>query len=292
MHHFLRGTPLEQLSWLRERGYPDATLLALHNACAQACFFCAGPGTSGVPDAERTPAAAAHAQLRARPEGVTTLLVGGNEPTLHPDFDALLAGVAAAGFRRVELMTNGARLSDNAAGWARWGLAEVVVPLYSADAAVHDAVVGARSWGVVTAGLDAAKAAGISVRVHTLLLRQNLDGIEALARLVRERWGSRLGVALLRDKGSFGFTASAPPFRDLVSALVGIPPALRPVGIGTPACLPTAPEPAALVAELYFRTQARRRGRGCASCTEAACTGLVSGYEDAGIARSGGVAHA
>jgi pyruvate-formate lyase-activating enzyme len=292
VHHFLRGTPLEQLSWLRERGYPDATLLALHNACAQACFFCAGPGTTGVPDAERTPVAAALAQLRARPQGVTTLLVGGNEPTLHPDFDRLLAEVPAAGFRRVELMTNGARLAGHSEGWARLGLAEVVVPLYSAEAGVHDAVVGAPSWGVVTAGLDAARAAGVSVRVHTLLLRQNLDGLEALARLVRERWGSRLGVALLRDKGSFGFVASAPALPDLVSTLARIPPALRPVGIGTPACIPTAPEPPALVAELYFRTQARRRGTGCARCADAACTGLVSGYEDAGIARSGGVDHA
>ena len=286
VHTFLRGAPDVQLAWLRERGYPDATLLALHNACAQACFFCAGPGTTGVPDSERTPLAAARSQLRGRPEGVTRLLMGGNEPTLHPEFDTLLAEAGPAGFSRVELMTNGARLREAATRWARLGVAEVVVPLYSADAVTHDAIVGTRAWHEVADGLDASRAAGISARVHTLLLRENLAGLAALADLVRARWGSRLGVALLRDKGSFGHGRSAPPFGELVAALAGIPEPSRPVGIGTPDCLPTHQEEPALVAELYFRTQARRRGRGCVGCSSATCAGLVSGYEHDGVALS------
>ncbi len=273
-----------QRGWLLARGFPPATLLALHNACAQACFFCAGPGTTGVPDHARSTVEAGLAQLRARPDGVTRLLVGGNEPTLHPGFPSLLAAAREAGFERVDLMTNGEGLARHAEEWARLGVAEVVVPLYSAEAAVHDAIVGVQAWGEVVAGLDAAAAAGISVRVHTLLLVENLDGIGALASWVRSRWGSRLGVALLRNKGSFDFGRSAPSFTAMITALRAIPVPDRPLGIGTPACLPTHRDKPALVAELYFLTQQRRRGRGCVGCAAADCAGPVSGYEDAGVA--------
>jgi pyruvate-formate lyase-activating enzyme len=285
VHLFLRGNPAEQLAWLRARGYPDATLLALHNACAQRCFFCAGPGTTGVPPSEWSPETSALAQLAARPAGVRHLMVGGNEPTLHPAFEALLAAARAGGFRRVDLMTNGAGLAARAGAWAAAGVTEVVVPLYSAEADTHDAIVGARAWQGVVEGLDAAHAAGIAVRVHTLLLRENLPGLAALAALVRRRWGHRLGVAMLREKGSFDFVGSAPSFPALVRAVGDVPAVDRPVGIGTPDCLPTVREAPALVAELYFRTQARSRGRGCAPCGEAGCRGLVAGYTDAGVAQ-------
>ncbi len=279
IYPFLGGDPATQARWLAARGYPPATLLALHNACALRCFFCAGPGTIEVPAAEVTSAARADAQLAARPAGVHRLLVGGNEPTLHREFERLLAAARSAGFLRVDLMTNGAALATRAADWARHGVAEVVVPLYGADAHTHDGVVGSAAFAAVVRGLDAAHHAGIAVRVHTLLLRRTLGQLGALADLVQRRWGTRLGVALLRDKGRFDFAAEAPRFAAAAAAVAAVPLHCRPLGIGVPRCLPTVDEPPPLVAELYFRSQARVFGPGCDACPAArACGGVVAAY--------------
>lgn len=279
IHAFLRGNPAEQLAWLQARGLPPATLLALHNACAQRCFFCAAPGTVSVPDGERTTRNTAFAQLNARPSGVTRLLIGGNEPTLHPDFSDLLHAARPAGFSSIELMTNGADLGVHAEVWALAGVAEVIVPLYAASAPLHDEVCGAICFQRVVAGLDAAFAAGIRVSVHTLLLRRTLTELPVLATLVTERWGTRLGVALLRDKGSFNFATEAPTFSDAAAAVAAVPASIRPFGIGTPRCLDTVAAEAPLVAELYFRSQVRSYGPGCEGCgLREGCGGVVEAY--------------
>ncbi|GDX79180.1 hypothetical protein LBMAG42_09910 [Deltaproteobacteria bacterium] len=279
IHAFLRGNPSEQLAWLRARGLPAATLLALHNPCAQRCFFCAGPGTVSVPEAERTSRNAAFAQLQARPPGVTRLMIGGNEPTLHPDFAVLLQAARPAGFTTLELMTNGADLGVHAATWAGLGVTEVIVPLYAASAPLHDGVCGAVCFDRVVSGLDAAFAAGIRVSIHTLLLRRTLGELPALAAFVHQRWGTRLGVALLRDKGSFDFAGEAPAFADARQAVNAVPEPLRPFGIGTPRCLDAAVVEAPLVAELYFRSQVRSYGPGCFGCRlREGCGGVVDAY--------------
>ena len=279
LHAFLRGDPGVQLAWLQARGLPAAALLALHNACAQRCFFCAGPGTVSVPEAERTPRSAALAHLQARPAGVRRLMIGGNEPTLHPDFSGLLLAVRPAGFESIELMTNGAGLADHADAWAGAGVTEVIVPLYAASAPLHDDVCGTPCFEQVVMGLDAAVNAGIRVVVHTLLLRRTLAELPSLAAMVSRRYGTRLGVALLRDKGIFDFAAEAPAFAAAAAAVGSVPEAVRPLGIGTPLCLPTHREPAALVAELYFRSQARGFGSGCEACPlRGGCGGVVTAY--------------
>lgn len=281
IYAFLGGTPAEQLAWLTSRGLPPATLLALHNSCAQRCFFCVAPGTVAVPAEEVTSRVRASSQLAARPPGVERLLIGGNEPTLHPDFPALLAAARPAGFRTIELMTNGYNLTTHAGEYAAAGVSEVVVPLYAAESALHDEVCGAVVYAAVVAGLDAAAAAGITVRVHTLLLRRNLAALAGLAEMVATRWSSRLGVALLRDKGSFDFAGEAPAFDAAAATIAAISPVFRPFGIGTPRCLPTAEEDPPLVAELYFRSQARAKGAACVGCVVSdGCGGPVLAYRE------------
>ena len=276
---FLRGAPDEQLRWLTTRGLPPATLLAVHNACAQRCFFCAGPGTVTVPEAERTRLDTALAHLAARPPGVDRLLIGGNEPTLHPAFDTLLPAALPAGFRTIELMTNGARLAADAPRWRAAGVTEVVVPLYGATAPLHDGVVGVAAFDTVVAGLNAAFAAGIRVSVHTLLLRRTLAGLGELSAFVRARWGTRLGAALVREKPVFEFGTEAPAFETISATLLAIPAEHRPLGLATPRCLPLVDEPPPLVAELYFRSQRRVFSAPCGPCAaRSCCGGLVAAY--------------
>jgi pyruvate-formate lyase-activating enzyme len=299
LHALLRADPAGQAAWLAERGLPPAVLLPLVNACAQRCFFCAGPGTTDLPDAARTPEAVALAHLAARPPGVVRLLVGGNEPTLHPAFARVLGEARAAGYTRVDLMTNGATLRGNAAAWAAAGLAEVVVPLYAVDAATHDAICGVRCHDTVLAGLDEAVAAGVRVRPHTLLLRSTLAELPALARAVRLRFGERLAVGLLRAKPGFDWNAAAPSFGEIRAALARVPPEDHPLLLVAPPCLgwgagregvvpgpervPAVAEEAALLATLYFSSQARGFLAACAGCgARAACPGVVTAYHPSG----------
>ncbi|MDP2314668.1 MAG: radical SAM protein [Pseudomonadota bacterium] len=295
LHTFLGAGPVVQAAWLAARDLPPATLLPLLNACAQRCFFCAGPGTTDLPDAARTPDGAIRAHLAARPPGVDRLLVGGNEPTLHPAFEAVLGSARALGYPRVDLMTNGATLRGNAARWAAAGLREVVVPLYALDAATHDAICGVPCHDAVVAGLDEAHAAGIRVRLHTLLLRRTLADLPALATWVHARYGERLAVGLLREKPVFDWATAAPTLGAIRAALAAVPAADRPLLLQAPRCLEwsadhdgiaptdTRRDPdviaPALLATLYFSSQARSFPTACAGCVERdRCPGVVTAY--------------
>jgi pyruvate-formate lyase-activating enzyme len=288
VHTFLRADPAAQVAWLRARGLPDAVLLPMLNACAQRCVFCAGPGTSDLPASANSPAEAARRHLQARPHDVTRLLIGGNEPTLHPAFEEMLLAARVAGYTRIDLLTNGVTLTTNAAAWAALGLHEVVVPLYADDATTHDAIAGVTCFVRVLEGLDAAVAAGVRVRVHTLALRPTLPRLPALADLVAHRYGDRLHVGLLREKPGSPWSALAVPLGHVRGALRGLDVGL----VGAPACLrwgdgdgvapsahSVAADAPALLAELYFRTQARGYAAPCRDCSaRAACPGVVAAY--------------
>ena len=117
--------------------------------------------------------------------------------------------------------------------------------------------------------------------MHTLLLRRNLAALADLAEMVATRWHSRLGVALLRDKGSFDFAGEAPRFDAAATTITAIAERYRPYGIGTPLCLPTGDQASPLVAELYFRSQARAKGAACGGCAAAdRCGGPVTAYRE------------
>lgn len=298
LHAFLAGDPATQVRWLRARGLPPAVLLAVHNACAQRCFFCAGPGTVEVAAADRTPLARLVAHLDARPVDehgapVDRLLLGGNEPTLHPAFEEVLRHASEVGYRELHLMTNGATLRGRVGRWASLGLAEVVVPLYSVGPEPHDTICGVPCHADVLAGLDEAAAVGVRVRVHTLLLRRTLGDLGALAVWVHERFGAPLSVGLLRPKDRFDWAREAPTLGEIRRALADIPVDVRPTPLVAPLCLtrgqgdalipsasPSPPLPSApLLATLYFSSQARRYPAACDGCADrAGCPGVVEAY--------------
>ncbi|MFZ5480000.1 MAG: radical SAM protein [Myxococcota bacterium] len=282
IHALMSASPADQLAWLRFRGYPPAVLLALTNACAQRCFFCAGPGTTHVERVTSDTEIRAH--LGGRPDGVDRLLVGGNEPTLHPSFEWILRSARTLGYTRVELMTNGATLRRHAARWASLGLAEVVVPLYGTNAAEHDAVAGVPCFDAVVAGLDEAYAAGVRVRVHTLFLRRTLHALGHLAGFVRQRYGERLAVGLPRSKPVWDWRAEAPTFEEIRASLPDVALLVAPLclrwGAGD-GPIPGAGEPdeAALLARLYFASQARVYPAACGGCpSRERCPGVVAAY--------------
>lgn len=283
IHTLLAAAPDVQVSMLRARGLPEAVTLILVNSCESRCFFCASPGTTAVPAADITRMTRIRAHLEARPPAIRHLVIGGNEPTLHPDFDRTLALAHASGFEHVELMTTGLGLADpeKLAAWQALGLRSVAVPIYAPSAALHDAITGIRSFDRLVRGLDAARDAGIEIHLHTLLLRRTAGMLGELARLARDRWRAPLAVAPLRDKSQlFRFQDEAIPLEETAPLLAAVDAPLERLGL--PVCVARArPEASSLVMRIYFQTQRRRFAAPCEDCADRPhCPGVVDGQLD------------
>jgi len=282
VHRFMAANAAQQVEIMQTWGMPPAVTLILVNACENRCFFCANAGVTSVPAGDLTPWDRVRAHLDGRPEGVTTLLIGGNEPTLHPDFDRALAHAHAVGFTHVELMTSGLQLS--AAQLARWqplGLSTIAVPIYAAQADLHDAICGTRCFDRLVEGLDRAFAAGIQVRLHTLALRRTAAELAPLAALATERWQAQLAVAPLRDKaGLFVYDEESVAPAELEALVHALPAEVSLVGM--PACVdPGRARGSAHVMNIYFRTQLRRFHAVCEPCeAREGCPGVVAARLD------------
>ena len=273
-----------QRAAMQALGLPTVRLLVLYNACAFRCFFCASGGTSGRSADDRTAWAAIEAHLApATPEEGGRLLVAGNEPLLHPDFDRLMALAGPRGFHHVSLMSSGPALADPAARrrWIAQGLRVVAVPLYAAEAALHDAVVGAPAFEGLLGALRALHEDGVQVEVHTLALRRTAAALPALAALCAEAFGQPLALAPLRDKeGQFDFAREALSMAEVGALLAAWPAGLPLRLVGFPACVaPGLPRGAADTISIYFLSQRRAFAPVCAGCgARARCPGVVEAH--------------
>lgn len=268
-----------QLERFEQWGMPPTGLLILMSACQGRCFFCASPAVTAPGPEIVTPAERVERWLDDnRTLGVGHLCLGGTEPPTHAHFDATLERARDVGFTSIQLMTSGLSLQtpEVARRWYDAGVRSVCVPLYGAEAALHDAVVGvAGHFRRAAGGLDHARAAGIEAYVHTLALRRNLGQLAALAELTRTRWSSRLAVAPLRAKDEvFRFDDECVPYEDVERELTGADVSL----VGFPLCVaPEKPRGAALLIELYFRAQATVFDAACDACAiRSQCPGLVA----------------
>lgn len=277
----LMGADLaEQARILTDWGWPSTGLLILMSPCENRCYFCAQPAVTHPPRRDWTPIDRVRSLLAGnRTLGLERLCIGGTEPVSHPDFRATLKLAHQVGFSQIELMTSGLRLAERgvAADWARAGVTRVAIPIYSADAAVHDRVCGTTCHGRLLAGLDAAHAAGLQISLHTLALAPTLAGLSALADLCQTRWQSTLSLAPARPKdGVWDFEREAPSLADVTAAIAGIPRTGLHM-MGWPLCFaPARQQGGATVMSIYFRGQTRTHPSVCDRCElRAACAGLV-----------------
>jgi hypothetical protein len=205
----------------------------------------------------------------------------------------LLAACSSLGYRSVALMTNGTTLRGRARTWRTWGLREVVAPLYSLDADLHDQICGMSCWQKAWDGLREAQDEGVQVQIHTLFLQETMEGLPALAEEVRRTFGERLAVGLLRPKPGFSHSAHAPHLSRIREILASIPEDYCPELLMAPLCLASgdgaglragawpAVTPRSLLAQLYFSTQSRHYSAICGECpSRANCPGLVDGYPE------------
>jgi pyruvate-formate lyase-activating enzyme len=268
----------------RQWGLPVTRVMILYNACAFRCFFCASAGTTFRDPEDRTGWGAIQQHLGpAKPEEEGRLILAGNEPLLHPDFERTIALASRQGFDNIQLMTSGNLLGDEAAlkRWVAAGLRSVAVPIYSATPALHDEIVGEAAHQALFQALDMAHSLGVNVHVHTLALRRTAGEISALAELTQRRWRTHLSIAPIRDKeGQFDWASEALSLVEFNQMLDELPSAVPICLVGFPTCVGRGrPRAAADTVSVYFMTQARRYAAICDGCEDRpACPGLVEAY--------------
>ena len=272
----LAALPSEQIAALAVRGFGRTAILLLQNACESRCFFCASAGTTRMPANEVTTVARVDAWVAdAQRLMLDRICVGGTEPALHPAFERALESLA--GHAPVELMTSGLRLATpgTARHWFELGVRSVAVPIYSTRASAHDAVVDTSgALERVSAGLDAARDAGIEVYVHTLALKRTLSELDALAATTRTRWSTRLAIGVSRPKaGTWSWSDEAATWSELELAASSLDVSL----VGFPHCvLRGKPRGAARVIEAYFRTTRTAFASECGACSDRPdCVGVM-----------------
>jgi len=137
--------------------------------------------------------------------GVTNVRFTGGEPLLAPFLDDVVAGVAALEPRpSIALTTNGIGLSTRAASLAQAGLDRVNVSLDTLDRARFARVTRRDRLGDVVAGLNAARAAGLTpIKVNAVLdpIDGLADAVELLRFCVRNGYQLRIIEQMPLDAG-------------------------------------------------------------------------------------------
>jgi len=122
--------------------------------------------------------------------GVSKLRITGGEPLLRKDLTELVTKLSQLdGVEDIAMTTNAALLEKHAAGLKAAGLHRVTVSLDSLDPAVFAAMngVGAKPAKVIE-GIDAALAAGLTVKLNTVVKKNvNDGGVVELVEFARER---------------------------------------------------------------------------------------------------------
>jgi cyclic pyranopterin phosphate synthase len=124
--------------------------------------------------------------------GVTKIRITGGEPLVRKDIMQLFAALApqlcAGGLRELTLTTNGTRLARFADELAGYGVRRVNVSLDTLDPDRYRSLTRGGSLASVIEGIDAARAAGIAVKINVVALRDSTETeVDHLLRFAHDR---------------------------------------------------------------------------------------------------------
>ena len=140
--------------------------------------------------------------------GIRRVRITGGEPLARAGvlgfMEHLGRHVRSGALDELTLTTNGTRLKTSAAVLARAGLRRVNVSLDSLDPGVYRRITRCGELGEVLSGLDAARAAGLLVKLNAVVLEgENRDEVPALVRWAHGR-GLELSLIEAMPLGAMG----------------------------------------------------------------------------------------
>ena len=181
--------------------------LSVTDRCDLRCTYCMPERMTFLPRAEVLSLAEldrlAAAFIR---KGVRKLRLTGGEPLVRKDIMGLVASLSrflrGGALDELTLTTNGTRLAEHAAELARHGVRRVNVSLDSLDPATYARITRGGRVEQAIAGIDAALAAGLEVKLNAVALRDdNLRDLVALAEWAHAR-GAGLTIIEVMPMGS------------------------------------------------------------------------------------------
>jgi MoaA/NifB/PqqE/SkfB family radical SAM enzyme len=130
----------------------------------------------------------------------------GGEPTLHPEFGAVLDAIAARGCAW-DMVTNGRRFAAvdrllDARPARRAALRALTLSLDGADEATHDAVRGAGSYREVMAAAALCHARGVPFGLQMAVHARNADQIERLGLAASQLGAAHVAFAMTQPTGT------------------------------------------------------------------------------------------
>lgn len=161
------------------------------DSCNCACIHCwiyAGAATAGGNGGNfLKPDVLEAAIVEAKPLGLQALKWTGGEPTIHPDFPALLVIQKRHGLQG-RLETNGMRITaELAAQLADSGVDQVSVSLDGARPETHDSIRGVRgAWDRAVAGFGHLVTRGYRPQIIMSLMRRNVTELEDVLKLAAQ----------------------------------------------------------------------------------------------------------
>lgn len=154
--------------------------ISLTAACNYACTYC-------VPDGKRLVAAQDELSAEAMARGVAYLIeaagierlrITGGEPLVSPRLDPFLRQVSQLGLDDISLTSNGQLLERKLPLLVECGIRRLNISLDTLDPAAFRQIARGGDLATVLGGLQAARAAGLKIKVNMVPLRgQNLDQV-------------------------------------------------------------------------------------------------------------------
>lgn len=209
--------------------------------CNLRCFYCLPRDSARGTRVEHLDLAELAAVVRVGAQlGVRKIRITGGEPLVRPGLIDFVRTIAATpGVTDLALSTNGTLLAEYAAELRDAGLLRVNVSLDSLRPTVFHAISGRNDLGRVVAGIDAARAAGLSpIKLNVVVMRGvNDDELPAVldfaaAHGARARFIEYMPLGLGKR-----WTLSYVPHREILerirSRLTGDPPRRNPGEVAT-----------------------------------------------------------
>ena len=171
----------------------------MEGPCLNDCIFCKQKKDFRYSDIFKL-----QAQLQSNLKlKASRLCIIGNEPLAHPGILSIVSLAVKYGFLKIEIMTSGEALFDRkfVLELIKSGVSSFSLPIFSDKAALHDMIVGRRgSFFKIMQGIKNAKTLGAKVFVHSNLIKQNINSVKALERLVRRGLNLPFVILPIRPK--------------------------------------------------------------------------------------------
>jgi len=251
----------------------DRLFYFLRSGCVNDCIFC----KRKVEDPGQSVAEVSAALRQNRRLKRKRLAFLGNEPLLNPELPRMIRAARRCGFADIEVMTSGSLLSDRrlARSLVKAGATSFPIPVYSSDAAEHDALVKhPGSFREIMKAVENLLSLGAGIYLHTNLMKQNIRAIPGMERMALRELKLPFSALPVRPKDpdsmNLPYGALAPSYKEILRSVRARTLAAFPVcvmgRIQRPAVLPASRIADSI--KLYVLHQNFVKPESCAGCPE------------------------